>query len=166
MPRGQFPRQKGLKRHMPCRNIYERFFEKVSLEESDCWLWKGARAKAGYGTFNLGRRGEGYIASHVFTYEMLFGPVPDGKELDHRCRVTCCCNPWHLEAVPHLINFLRGRHPSALTIQTQTCKRGHAMEEANILRNSAGNQCRMCTRLRKRVAYKRAIAARLTRRPS
>jgi len=41
-------------------------------------------------------------------YEYFKGPVPDGLELDHLCRVRSCCNPDHLEPVTHKENIRRG----------------------------------------------------------
>lgn len=136
MPRGYFPRKP--------RNQRERFFEKVRIDPSGCWIWEGSRAKAGYGTFNLGRRGDGYTTAHEYTYSMLFGPVPSGYELDHLCRQRCCCNPWHVEAVTHRVNHLRGMHPAAVTHRSGICKRGHALSPKNF----RGAECRRCAYLR------------------
>lgn len=41
-------------------------------------------------------------------YEMEVGPIPAGKEIDHRCRARTCQNPAHLEAVTHRENMIRG----------------------------------------------------------
>jgi hypothetical protein len=45
--------------------------------------------------------------AHVFFYERIHGPVPEGLELDHLCEVPLCINPNHLEAVTHTINMRR-----------------------------------------------------------
>lgn len=34
--------------------------------------------------------------------------MPEGLELDHLCRVRCCCNPSHLEPVTRAENIRRG----------------------------------------------------------
>jgi hypothetical protein len=42
-------------------------------------------------------------------YEQLVGPVPEGFELDHKCRNRNCVNVYeHLEVVTHQVNILRG----------------------------------------------------------
>lgn len=46
--------------------------------------------------------------AHVVAYELWFGPVPAGLELDHLCRNVACCNPAHLEAVTRSVNIRRG----------------------------------------------------------
>jgi hypothetical protein len=52
------------------------------------------------------------------------GPIPDGKELHHRCGVYACWNPEHLEPVTHAENqrHLRKTH----------CKHGHPLSGGNL----------------------------------
>ena len=38
-----------------------------------------------------------------------YGPVPEGMQLDHLCRVPGCVNPDHLEPVSAAENVRRGR---------------------------------------------------------
>jgi hypothetical protein len=47
-------------------------------------------------------------SAHKTYYERKYGPVADGLQLDHLCRVRCCVNPQHLEQVTHMINVVRG----------------------------------------------------------
>ena len=61
----------------------------------------------GYGTFWDGERKR---LAHVVAYELFVGPVPDGRELDHLCRVPACVRPTHLEPVTHAENLRRGLH--------------------------------------------------------
>ena len=83
---------------------WDRFCAKVSPEpNTGCWLWTGATVR-GYGQFWQGDR---KILAHRFAYVNLVGLVPIGKELDHLCRVRCCCNPAHLEPVTRRENMLR-----------------------------------------------------------
>lgn len=61
--------------------------------------------KNGYGKF---RPWEGVTRwAHRFAYELTFGTIPEGLELDHLCRHPRCVNPWHLEAVTPKENMRR-----------------------------------------------------------
>lgn len=61
---------------------------------SGCWLWVGGTARYGYGTFRLNKKGH---MAHKFSYEMFKGQVPPGYVIRHKCDVTCCVNPDHLD---------------------------------------------------------------------
>jgi len=45
--------------------------------------------------------------AHIWYYEQANGPVPEGLEIDHLCRVKACVNPAHLEAVSRTVNRQR-----------------------------------------------------------
>lgn len=68
-----------------------------------CWIWTGSIDRDGYGYLHDGRRHN----AHRWTYEKFVGPIPDGLEIDHLCRVRPCVNPDHLEPVTRLENNLR-----------------------------------------------------------
>ena len=53
------------------------------------------------------------------------GEIPDGFQVDHKCRLRCCCNPDHLRAVtPQGKYWLREDEPPMHAKQTH-CKNGH-----------------------------------------
>ena len=125
-----------------------RFERKVSPEpNTGCWLWEGALSGNGYGSFYDGER---MVSAHSFAYVNSKGPVPEGLELDHLCRIRCCVNPEHLEPVTRRENTLRGVAGHHMRGKTH-CSRGHALDEANTYRRSNGNRsCRTCERLKRR----------------
>ena len=61
-----------------------------------CWLWIGSKNTHGYGQITVGGR-----CRHAFriAYELRYGPVAKGHEVDHICRVRACVNPDHLQEV-------------------------------------------------------------------
>ena len=74
-----------------------------------CWLWEGNIATNSYGLYTANFSGQRQTKrAHRLAYELMVGPIPDGLELDHLCRVRNCVNPAHLEAVTHQENVLRG----------------------------------------------------------
>ena len=83
------------------RQRIERFTDRTG----ECWLWTAATNRAGYGL--LGIPGRSTLA-HRIAYEEYVGPVPDGLELDHLCRVRRCVKPAHLEPVTRSENVRRG----------------------------------------------------------
>jgi hypothetical protein len=73
---------------------------------SGCWIWLAWAGRGGYGRWT--KRGpDRKRHAHVVVWETFNGPVPDGYELDHLCRVRPCVNPAHLDPVPKLINLHR-----------------------------------------------------------
>jgi hypothetical protein len=126
-------------------------------ELGPCWLWTAFINTDGYGKFRW--QGEMRLA-HRVAYEQLFGPVPDGLELDHLCRNHACCNPTHLEPVTHGENVRRGTSPLAINAAKTHCPAGHAYDTANT--HVAANRqrhCRTCRRDRERARYARRKAA-------
>ncbi len=78
---------------------------------SGCWLWLGELNSAGYGRISQGNNKIGKRVrslAHRVSYELAKGPVPEGFDLDHLCRVPCCINPDHLEPVTRSENNRRG----------------------------------------------------------
>ena len=97
-------------------NLVERFTAKIgdpagpghigrSGEVTTCLPWVAHSDRFGYGQFKVGGR---VVLAHRFAYEMVVGPIPDGLQLDHLCRVRHCVNPDHLEPVTNRENALRG----------------------------------------------------------
>ena len=112
-----------------------------------CWNWTGRlNSTSGYGEIRL--RGAYFGVAHRIAYETWVGPVPEGLQLDHLCRVRSCINPAHLEPVTQGENNRRGVGWAGLNARRMTCKRGHPFDEANtyVWRNS--RICRACRKLR------------------
>ncbi len=83
----------------------KRITDRIHESWDGCWLWMGCLESRGYGRVTVD-----YVHHYVhrYVYTQLRGPIPEGLEIDHLCRVRCCCNPAHLEAVSHCENAQRG----------------------------------------------------------
>jgi hypothetical protein len=100
----------------------------VSIPEpnSGCWIWDLYVTKDGYPKVHH-LRGKNQVA-HRMSYEIANGPIPPNYEVDHLCRVTCCINPDHLEAVTPEENMRR----KALAYRQPTyCRKGHKFDADN-----------------------------------
>lgn len=109
-----------------------------------CWIFTGhLHVKTRYGI--AGYKG-GTCIGHRKLYELLFGPVPLGKELHHTCRKRACFNYAHLQVVTHQENVRLDTGATALT-----CRYGHT--ELRYKRDGQ-RYCIACNRIRARVRYK------------
>ena len=119
---------------------------KITTEpNSGCWLWLGYTDAKGYGRIATQY---GHNKIHRLAYTLANGTIPLGLEIDHKCRVRCCCNPDHLEAVTTLENARRGER-----INATHCFRGHSLADAYIAKGRNGRTqrvCRTCTTLRRK----------------
>lgn len=77
--------------------------------ETPCWIWTGRLTESGYARFSCGNR---ETRVHRAAYEEFVGAIPEGKVIDHLCRVRKCVNPDHLEAVSQQENVARGDSPA------------------------------------------------------
>jgi hypothetical protein len=124
-----------------------RLWEKVDKGgEGGCWLWVGGITKYGYG--NIWADG-GTRSAHRVAYELAIGPIPDGHQIDHLCKVRHCVNPDHLEAVTPVVNNARSNSPSAGNKDKTHCKHGHEFTAENtyIHPQRGTRQCRACQRI-------------------
>ena len=140
-------------------NDAARFWAKVNKTE-ECWLWTATCSK-GYGQFHISRPRRRMISAHIWAWSQENGPVPDGLELDHLCRVKACVRPAHLEAVPHRTNTLRSpASPSAINVTKTHCPQGHPYSEANTsITTRGGRRCRTCANARYDAAHWREFRA-------
>lgn len=105
-------------------NLPIRLRKKITFNpETECWIWFAGKDGKGYGQINIGYGAK--LMAHRRTYEYHRGTIPEGLELDHLCRTLACCNPWHLEAVTHQENVLRGTGPPANQARRTHCPKGH-----------------------------------------
>ena len=113
---------------------------------SGCWLWLGGTVSNGYGKVGVRVNNKQHTrVAHLVIYEHLVGKVPNGLELDHKCRTKLCVNPDHLEPVTHLENQRRGTSPVAVAMAKTHCVRGHELSGENLYMTPDGRrQCRVC----------------------
>lgn len=106
---------------------------------SSCWPYAGALCDGGYGIGSVEGRA---VRVHRAVYEVLVGPIPEGMQLDHRCRNRACYNPAHLEPVSPAENVRRGL---PFRPKPTHCVRGHTYNEQTLYVSPRGwHVCRVC----------------------
>lgn len=73
---------------------YRRFMSKVKVMHDlhNCWIWQASKTD-GYGMFFYQGK---MIRAHRMIYENIYGEIPEGKYLYHKCKNRDCVNPKHL----------------------------------------------------------------------
>ena len=88
------------------RNLGDALALRIEIQADGCWVWQSATTQKGYGTFKWRSTCK---SVHRWVWLLTVGPVPEGLEFDHLCRVRACCNPDHLELVTHAENMARAK---------------------------------------------------------
>lgn len=129
----------------------ERALARIDTTDTDaCWLWPGSKDAHGYGRVSSPGKHGAPLLVHRVLYEWMVGPIPDGMELHHTCRVPSCCNPAHMEPVTHAENIRRGAGNG--NREKVECPQGHPYDYVS---PSGRRGCRRCISENGKRSYRR-----------
>jgi hypothetical protein len=89
---GRFCGMRCVYAHLAKESLPDRFWRNVNKTET-CWLWTASTNPFGYGVLRYRGRS---LTMHRQSWELHFGPIPDGLCVLHKCDVPQCVRPDHL----------------------------------------------------------------------
>ena len=99
---------------------------------SGCQIWPLNRNAKGYGRiWHEGRM----VLVHRLVYEWVYGAIPEGALILHRCNTPSCINPEHLYAgtlSDNAYDAIRAGKWRNQNIVKTHCKRGHVLTGDNV----------------------------------
>lgn len=124
---------------------------RLTDRSGECWLWTGRLDACGYGRITVAKQA---AKAHRVSYETFVGPIPDGLQIDHLCRVRNCVRPDHLEPVTAKVNMERAASATGLIAGKrlggmrlgETCAEGHVVEGDNVYERRGLIYCLACRR--------------------
>ncbi len=83
--------------HNKRSTLDKQFWDKMD-RSGECWIWQGYRNPKGYGQIRITseEKTTRAVLTHRLSYELTYGPIPNGKYVCHRCDNPSCCRPDHL----------------------------------------------------------------------
>ena len=75
--------------------LIDRLGKRLLVVPNGCWEFQGSRTKYGYGQIRTGQK-DTKRRAHRIMWEIVFGPIPEGLHVLHKCDNPPCCRPSHL----------------------------------------------------------------------
>jgi HNH endonuclease len=77
------------------RTRFDRYAVRAA-DPNDCWDWSAALFPSGYPALADAPPSRSMLLGHRVSFELAFGPIPEGLCVLHRCDHPWCTNPQHL----------------------------------------------------------------------
>lgn len=138
----------------------------IFVDTNGCWIWTRSLNGGGYAMQSNKAFGEHSLV-HRAIWEEFNGPMPEGLQSDHLCRVRSCVNPAHIEPVTNRVNILRGVSFAARFAKRTECVNGHLFSGRNLgIYMEGKSQVRRCRTCQKKnnVRYRLITLGQIPRR--
>lgn len=127
----------------PEKRVRQHVEKMVRDPQTDCWIWQKAVdtfAKR-YGITSWKSKS---IAAHRLSYMIFVGPIPEGYQVHHKCKVPKCINPDHLEAMDAKTH----KEVEADSRHKDVCINGHVQNAETIgyYKGTSKRRCKVCMR--------------------
>lgn len=119
---------------------------KYSKPDGRCVIWTGATNGNGYGVINIAKRNH-YV--HVVSWEIDRGrKARKGFDVHHKCEVTRCMNPRHLQLLKHKSHMRISNGFGGINHRKTSCPQGHLYTTDNTYHAPNGSRyCYECGRV-------------------
>ena len=125
------------------RTVQERLNNKTYVQGGPL-LWGGAADEQGYGFISV--KNKLHRVTRI-VWEIVYGPIPEGMQINHLCDTPPCILPWHLYLGTHIDN-MQDRRDSITH-----CLRGHSYDKENTAYYRCLRYCRGCRRVYAKARY-------------
>jgi hypothetical protein len=141
MPRGIYVRK-------TFKPLIDRIYAKTKKTDT-CWLWIGAKSSFGYGQIYSGGTRSScarIIHTHRAVWEYLFGAIPAGLCVLHRCDIPSCLNPDHLFLGDKADNTSDMRSKGRMKVGTALPQTKLTEDDIKAIRMDTGSQSEIARR--------------------
>lgn len=112
------------------------YIERRVTVVNNCWEWPHINKVLGYG--GMGINGRRMLAHRVSWAAFNEAEIPEGMQIDHRCRNRSCVNPAHLDLVTHQVNCSRRKRMPVLDPNLDSNARYFLCKELGLLEPQDG----------------------------
>lgn len=125
--------------------VTSRLLDRVAVNsDTGCWDFTGTISAGKYGSIYYDGK---MRKAHRVAWAIFRAEDPGSRDLDHLCRNTRCCNPYHLDPVTRSENLRRSPLMDRNSHKTH-CKRGHEFNAENTrVRPNGQRTCKTCMRM-------------------